>query len=311
MGLDIATIMAGSSPVKIPLDPNQPFLEAVQETFAACAAVHAQRPKAQHSEHQYGPHPRQKLDLFSGAGAGRPLVVFVHGGGFDRGDKSMYANVGTFFVDKGYTAANINYRLVGEHGAKYPSGGEDIGLALQWLSSHESVDASKMFLFGTSAGAFHASTYLWKLSSEHARVAGFLCANLPAHFRNSDPGRSQTLIAYLGSDPSLVDAITMRKASRDTTPCLLLVSDHDLEAEVTKPMEELADVWPVEPKPERVVMAGHNHFSPAKVGCFPPSTSAIALLTLRNLATGPQSWLPARRLDCSHARMDEVCGECR
>src|SRR5262245_24493036 len=55
----------------------------------------------------YGPHPRQILDLFVPAGAAdQPVVLFVHGGVFVRGDKRLsdevYDNVLYWFARQGF-----------------------------------------------------------------------------------------------------------------------------------------------------------------------------------------------------------------
>ena len=50
----------------------------------------------------FGPDPLQKLDLYRPKGAqAAPIVVFVHGGGFVRGDKSDYDNVPAYFARHG------------------------------------------------------------------------------------------------------------------------------------------------------------------------------------------------------------------
>jgi len=67
----------------------------------------------------YGPHERQRLDLFtpaSGVEPQRPLLIFVHGGGFVSGDKSspgspFYANIANWAVHNGCNAINMTYRL--------------------------------------------------------------------------------------------------------------------------------------------------------------------------------------------------------
>lgn len=47
----------------------------------------------------------------------------------------------------------VDYRLL-EHGARFPSGAEDISLALQWLAAGHvpQADLNNVFLLGESAG---------------------------------------------------------------------------------------------------------------------------------------------------------------
>src|SRR5882762_4197634 len=68
----------------------------------------------------YGPDPMQKLDVISnGQGAGKPVLVFVHGGGFTGGDKHQAGqftndNLMKWAVDRGMVGVNVNYRLRSE-----------------------------------------------------------------------------------------------------------------------------------------------------------------------------------------------------
>src|SRR3977135_630164 len=62
------------------------------KTAPLYAPMHAKEPYAGVKvtrDVKYGPHERNTLDLFvpEGAGAGRPIFLFVHGGGFVRGNQ--------------------------------------------------------------------------------------------------------------------------------------------------------------------------------------------------------------------------------
>jgi len=117
-------------------------------------------------EYSYGPHERQKLDIFlpelakNGSSTKYPVFVFAYGGGLVRGDKRMapadgtlYGNVGQFFCSRGFVAVNLDYRLYGTHDAVFPSGGEDVALAVQYVIDNvKEADPSRVFLCGNSAG---------------------------------------------------------------------------------------------------------------------------------------------------------------
>src|SRR5262245_35006875 len=56
---------------------------------------------------------RQMLDVYSPAkGKDMPVVVWIHGGGWQRGDKSEVEKKPQAFVDKGFVFVSINYRLL-------------------------------------------------------------------------------------------------------------------------------------------------------------------------------------------------------
>ncbi len=128
----------------------------------------------------YGPHARHRADVFrpiATAGASRPLLVFVHGGGFRAGAKSgpdtpFYDNIGYWAAENGLVGVTINYRLAPEF--PYPAGAEDLARAVAWLRTQAGAwgaDASRIFLFGHSAGAAHVADYLVRTPDSPVRAA--------------------------------------------------------------------------------------------------------------------------------------------
>ena len=82
-----------------------------------------------------GGHPRQKLDLYLPEKAAEqplPLVVWIHGGGWEAGSKEGCPAVP--LVEKGYAAASINYRLSQQ--ALFPAQIEDCKAAIRWLRAN-------------------------------------------------------------------------------------------------------------------------------------------------------------------------------
>ncbi len=64
------------------------------------------------------------LDLYLPTQREWPVIVFVHGGGWDSGDKNyraggadVYANIGRYYATRGIGVAVINYRSHGFSGA--------------------------------------------------------------------------------------------------------------------------------------------------------------------------------------------------
>ena len=59
------------------------------------------------------PRERQVLDVYSPAGAkGLPVVFWIHGGGWQTGDKSDVQIKPKAFMDKGFVFVSTNYRLL-------------------------------------------------------------------------------------------------------------------------------------------------------------------------------------------------------
>lgn len=89
----------------------------------------------------------------------RPLVVYIHGGGWQSGHtrhSGAFANwpgVLASLARKGYVVASVEYRLSGE--AKFPAAIHDVKNAIRWLRANAekySVDPGKAVVWGGSAG---------------------------------------------------------------------------------------------------------------------------------------------------------------
>jgi acetyl esterase/lipase len=96
----------------------------------------------------------QKLDVYAPANVERaPVVVFIHGGEWARGDKSAVSTKPKFFNEKGIIFISANYRLSTTD--KHPAQVTDIASALKWTRDNiEKLggDPKKIVLMGHSAG---------------------------------------------------------------------------------------------------------------------------------------------------------------
>ena len=104
----------------------------------------------------YGTDPLQVVDFWPAAQAGAPLVVFVHGGGWKRGDKQMMRGSPkpAHWQAQGYAVASVNYRLV--PAATVEQQAADVAAAVALLQARAQVlgiDGGRIALVGHSAGA--------------------------------------------------------------------------------------------------------------------------------------------------------------
>ncbi len=110
----------------------------------------------------YGPHDMNVLDFWKAEGSGpRPLLVYIHGGGWVGGDKKRNKNQILPYLNKGISYAAINYRLTGE--APLPAPVHDAARAIQYIRTKAdewNIDKSRIALTGGSAGA---CTSMWIL----------------------------------------------------------------------------------------------------------------------------------------------------
>ncbi|HEV7224889.1 MAG TPA: alpha/beta hydrolase, partial [Pirellulales bacterium] len=108
-----------------------------------------------HSDVAYGPHERNVLDFWQAEGDGpRPLLVYIHGGGWTGGDKQQKPEAIWPWLKKGISYAAINYRLTGE--APLPAPVHDAARAIQFLrtkAAEWNIRTDRIALTGGSAGA--------------------------------------------------------------------------------------------------------------------------------------------------------------
>jgi acetyl esterase/lipase len=99
-------------------------------------------------------HERCMLDVFRPADDERaPLVICIHGGGWEDGDRIQYHQTCIELARQGYAAATIGYRLMDT--AVWPEMGYDVLKGMAYLSAHAGelgIDASKAVTLGSSAG---------------------------------------------------------------------------------------------------------------------------------------------------------------
>ncbi|HEX4588895.1 MAG TPA: alpha/beta hydrolase [Gemmataceae bacterium] len=101
----------------------------------------------------YGPHGRNKLDLYvPKSDTPLPLIVWVHGGGWEMGSKER-TGPSLALLEKGFALASINYRLSSQ--AVFPAQIEDCKAAVRWLRANakeHNLDPVHFGAWGMSAG---------------------------------------------------------------------------------------------------------------------------------------------------------------
>ncbi len=83
-----------------------------------------------------------------------PAVIFVHGGGWIAGDRTMERSFAKHLAARGYVAVPVSYRL-GEPG-RFPHSILDLKAAIRWLRAHAAehgIDPAHIGAIGGSAGA--------------------------------------------------------------------------------------------------------------------------------------------------------------
>lgn len=102
-------------------------------------------------------HPRHVLDIYrseSRAPAKRPVVVWIHGGGWQTGDKSDVALKPQYFAENGYIFVACNYRLLPDVTMEVLT--RDVAQAIGWVHKNIAAhggDPDRILVGGHSAGA--------------------------------------------------------------------------------------------------------------------------------------------------------------
>lgn len=86
-------------------------LAAIKDDQNARSAAYRAGAARKHLDVAYGPHPRERLDLFLPDGDGAPLFAFMHGGYWQWNDKEGFEFLAEAFVAAGAAFANVEYAL--------------------------------------------------------------------------------------------------------------------------------------------------------------------------------------------------------
>jgi len=101
----------------------------------------------------YGEGEREKLDFFSSGDLNGPVLFYIHGGYWQRGDKSMYSFVTEAFIQHGVSVAVMNYNLTPS--VRIGQIPPQIRKSIAWGWHHADdlgFDRERMFVMGHSAG---------------------------------------------------------------------------------------------------------------------------------------------------------------
>ncbi|MFD8811883.1 alpha/beta hydrolase [Streptomyces sp. NPDC059627] len=104
-----------------------------------------------------GDAPAAHLDVFEPKGtaaAPRPVILWVHGGGFVTGSAARVADYAIMLAHAGYTVASLDYSLA--PGSRYPVPVRQADAALRYLhtdAARYGGDPARIVLGGDSAGA--------------------------------------------------------------------------------------------------------------------------------------------------------------
>jgi len=194
------------------------------------------------------PHFKQRLDVYYPDGLkNAPVYLFIHGGGWKKGDKRRYTRLGRHYAKNGFATVVISYRLAPDF--KHPSQIKDAASAFAWTYRNirkYGGDPEKIFVSGHSAGGHLAALmtldkrYLkaHNLSSNNIRgvipIGGvYQIKELNIQKRWGNRSRGAEMLEKLfgpvfGTDRSLwKEASPVEYARKDIPPMLMLYGEKE------------------------------------------------------------------------------------
>jgi acetyl esterase/lipase len=181
-----------------------------------------------------------------------PVAIYIHGGGWIRGDRAQQAANLRWLADHGYLVVSPDYVLATEDGATWNTASSQIACALTWITAHATRyggDANRLFVFGDSSGGALALTTAYAAAAGAATsscggtvpAVRAVAAQIPAvdpvtFYENPDPalgGVARRMVRqYLGGNPAeyperarLVASTTY--VTPNAPPTLILLADND------------------------------------------------------------------------------------
>ena len=197
----------------------------------------------------YGPDPKQKVDVVrrdpgSDDAKGLPVVVFLHGGVWQLGDRAQYRHVGLAFASRGFVAVTASYRLAPTH--RWPAQIDDAAAIVALVKQRAASwggDPQRIFLVGHSAGGQLAMLLLYddawlakhKLSAKDlagvVALSGVFDLRSPLDEGQADGGFARFIGPVFGADVKTLRAASPIDVAKKTgTPLLFITSTEDYAA---------------------------------------------------------------------------------
>lgn len=169
----------------------------------------------------------------------KPVMVYVHGGGWHHGHKGEVLFKPEFSLSQGYVFVSINYRLSPE--VKFPTHAQDVAKAIAWVHGHIGEyggNPSRIFLMGHSAGAHLATLvgsderYLNEQGLSLHHISGIVALDTKAYdiqllMSTLPPDQGRLFKQVFGSDPdfwAFASPITYVKEGKNIPPMIIAYS---------------------------------------------------------------------------------------
>jgi acetyl esterase/lipase len=186
---------------------------------------------------KYGAADRNLLDVFmpDTASPARPVLIYVHGGGFVAGNKRMPGspfndNIMLWAVKNGFVGVNMTYRLAPQF--PWPAGAEDLATVVAWVAGkigERGGDPARIYPMGHSAGAAHVASYVSHPEFHKVRgggTAGAIMVSGLYDLTANSAGVSYSV--YFGTDPAIyAERSSLRGLMATKIPLMITAAELD------------------------------------------------------------------------------------
>jgi len=209
----------------------------------------------------YGDGPRERLDVFSSPNPLSKTLVFIHGGYWQRFDKSSFHFIADAFAVYGITTVLINYPLA--PGVLMDQIVESCRKAIDWIYNNIATfngDAGQIYIAGHSAGAHLAAMLMTTDETKSLQGIKGICAfsglfNLiPIQLSNINDGLQMDKEMAIRNSPVFKEPVAF---------CPLLIAVGAAETnEFIDQSKTMNAEWRNKNIPtELMILLGLNHFS--------------------------------------------------
>lgn len=183
---------------------------------------------------KYGDNIKQYYKIYNEKKHDKPVIFFIHGGGWWHGTPRMCACIGKYFASLGYTVILPAYRLTPLH--KYPIQIEDIYTSFsKYVKDDINYIGREFIVMGFSAGGELAANLVFnkdmqaKYKINQSMFKGLVTFSGVLNFEECTSKHSKRLIKnYLGENTNINNANPIKLISDDMNiPVLCIHGDRD------------------------------------------------------------------------------------
>ena len=263
-------------------------LAAIKDDQNARSAAYRDSAPRKHLDLAYGPHPRERLDIFLADADGAPLFAFIHGGYWQWNDKEGMEFLATELNAAGAAFANIDYALCPAVTLAELSNQCRRAIAYLWREAGKyGYDRNRIVVSGHSAGG-HLTAMMqatdWP-AFEPGLPIDVVAAGLPiSGIYDVEPIRLTPLNDAVRLKPEdVADQSPMFMTPPTKGPSIIAFGDDEYD-EFDRQASDLAAAWATHGVPTSTLnLPGRDHFTALSALAEPDHALFAAALKLLGL----------------------------